>query len=102
MERFGHILRPRNNVFANKFARVDCLADCHWQSSLPNAVSFCHRIAPVQNQLKTPLCRSDFSWLGKRDLFQYSSEDLEDEELEHDLPKIRQMLDEEVEDDQSC
>ena len=29
----GHILRPRRNIFANQFARVDSLANCHWQFS---------------------------------------------------------------------
>lgn len=29
----GHILRPRHNIFANKFARVGSLANCHRQFS---------------------------------------------------------------------
>ncbi len=31
--RRGHVPRPRRNIFANKFARVGSLADCHRQPS---------------------------------------------------------------------
>ena len=30
---FGHVPRPRHNIFENKFSRVDSLATRHWRLS---------------------------------------------------------------------
>ena len=32
-EGFGHVPRPRHNIFENKFSRVDSLATRHWRLS---------------------------------------------------------------------
>ncbi len=39
MEGFDHLWRPRKFTIANQFASECFLADCHWQSSPPNAHS---------------------------------------------------------------
>lgn len=36
-EGLGHVPRPRNLVYENKFSREDFLANCHWQFSPPTS-----------------------------------------------------------------
>src|ERR1700757_3807285 len=38
-ERCGHVPRPRNFAIENKFSSEDCLANCHWQFSLPSCAT---------------------------------------------------------------
>ncbi len=49
----AHILRARNFVFANKFAREDCLAKCHRHFS-PPTFSASHIQVNSHNHIKSP------------------------------------------------